>query len=93
MNTNILLYPILLGGVTSIGPYWVPPSIVATIPCQGADTIEQNILLMIFHDDYKNNKNKIIRKLINIYIGRCMEQILVPIPPTYPPIHPIPISS
>ena len=44
----ILLYPILLGGGTNIGPYWFPSPIlipsVAQIPCQEAERVDTTIL-------------------------------------------------
>ena len=64
MNNNILLYPILLGGGTNIGPYWFPPPpsapASASVSCQGPDQLEKNKFLMRFYVSYKK-----VRKIID----------------------------
>ena len=68
INNNILLYPILLGGGTNIGPYWLfnpSPSLAsAKVIYQGAEHFKKNKWLMIFYGlmkkvidgSYKNKK-------------------------------------
>ena len=58
MNNNILLYPILSGGGTNIGPYRSPPIPilgVAKVPCQGANKLK-NTCFIISHELYKTSK-------------------------------------